>query len=86
VWFTNAPSEGIVGMAYDGTYLYISDTADKLYTINNAGQLVNTLQLDYALYGLGSTEGTGSVPVPAAIWLLGSGLLGLAGIRRKIKN
>lgn len=25
----------------------------------------------------------GAVPVPAAIWLLGSGLLGLAGLRRK---
>ena len=27
-----------------------------------------------------------AVPVPAAVWLLGSGLLGLLGIRRKIKN
>lgn len=26
------------------------------------------------------------VPVPAAIWLLGSGLLGLIGLRKKIKN
>jgi hypothetical protein len=26
------------------------------------------------------------VPVPAAVWLLGSGLLGLAGIRRKFKT
>ena len=26
------------------------------------------------------------VPVPAAVWLLGSGLLGLLGIRRKMKN
>ena len=26
-----------------------------------------------------------TVPVPAAVWLLGSGLLGLVGIRRKIK-
>jgi len=26
------------------------------------------------------------VPIPAAVWLLGSGLLGLIGIRKKIKN
>lgn len=31
-----------------------------------------------------SIEGTASpVPVPAAVWLLGSGLIGLAGLRRK---
>ena len=27
-----------------------------------------------------------AVPIPAAAWLLGSGLLGLVGIRRKINN
>jgi len=32
-----------------------------------------------------STTG-GQVPVPAAIWLLGSGLIGLIGFRKKIKN
>jgi hypothetical protein len=26
------------------------------------------------------------VPVPAAVWLLGSGLIGLLGIRRKFKK
>ncbi len=25
------------------------------------------------------------VPIPAAVWLLGSGLIGLAGVRRKIR-
>ncbi len=27
-----------------------------------------------------------SVPIPGAIWLLGSGLLGLLGIRRKLNK
>jgi hypothetical protein len=31
----------------------------------------------------GDLIGVASVPIPAAIWLLGSGLLGLAGIRRR---
>ena len=30
-------------------------------------------------------EGT-LVPIPGAVWLLGSGLIGLIGIRRKLKN
>jgi sorbitol-specific phosphotransferase system component IIA len=33
------------------------------------------------------TEASGSpVPVPAAVWLLGTGLIGLAGLRRKRKS
>ena len=27
-----------------------------------------------------------SVPIPGAIWLFGSGLIGIVGIRRKLKN
>jgi probable HAF family extracellular repeat protein len=30
--------------------------------------------------------GDASVPVPAAVWLLGSGLIGLAGLRRKVRR
>lgn len=33
-----------------------------------------------------SYEGTSSVPIPAAIWIFGSGLLGLVGIRRKFQK
>ena len=38
----------------------------------------------YGYFGADNIEVTGNqVPVPAAVWLLGSGLLGLIGIRRK---
>ena len=33
-----------------------------------------------------SLYGPSPVPIPAAVWLLGSGLLGLVGIRRKFKK
>jgi hypothetical protein len=36
--------------------------------------------------GSGLDVGASPVPVPAAAWLLGSGLVGLIGIRRKHKN
>jgi len=35
-------------------------------------------------YSIGA-EGVSEVPVPAAVWLLGSGLLGLLGLRRKTR-
>jgi len=35
--------------------------------------------------GLGTHAGASSVPLPAAVWLFGSGLMGLVGFKRKIK-
>ncbi len=34
-------------------------------------------------YNCGGTAGCGAVPVPAAVWLFGSGLLGLVGVARR---
>ena len=85
-WFAASPSTDVVGMAYDGMYLYLSDTNNRLYTMNNSGNVVSTLQMEYTLYGLASTAGTGEpLPEPASILVLGVGMLGLmgAGVRRR---
>jgi hypothetical protein len=73
-FFAASPSRTIVGMAYDGTYLYLSDTSGMLYTMNGMGEVVKALELGYTLYALGSTEGTGGVPEPGTFALIGFAL------------
>ncbi len=88
-WFAASPSADIVGMAYDGMYLYLSDANNRLYTMDNSGTLLNTLDMDYTLFALGSTKGTGEVvsaPEPASALLLGSGLLSLLGVGVRRRN
>ena len=35
---------------------------------------------------LGAWVTTSSVPIPAAVWILGSGLIGFVGIRRRLNK
>jgi hypothetical protein len=42
-------------------------------------------QLDVPSPGIATFNGTSPVPIPAGIWLLGSGLIGLVGMRRHKK-
>jgi hypothetical protein len=50
---------------------------------------VNTASSDrtntFSLYGISQEIIVGAVPVPAAVWLFGSGLLGLIGVARRKK-
>lgn len=52
-----SPSEDVVGMAYDGTNLYVSDTSNMLYILNrDDGTVLNSLDLGFTLYALAVTE------------------------------
>lgn len=84
-FFANSPVSNIVGGAFDGTYLYLSDTSGSLYTLDNSGNLINTLALGYNLYALASTEGVPSVPEPGTLLLISTGLAGFAAMRRRMR-
>lgn len=66
---------------------------DGVYTLAQILQAPTDIGIFFGgavLSGTGSFEvdnfGAGAVPIPGAIWLLGSGLFGIVGIRRKFKN
>lgn len=53
----DSPSQSVVGMAFDGTYLYVSDTNNMLYILDpDDGTVENSLDLGYTLYALAVTE------------------------------
>jgi hypothetical protein len=57
------------------------------YNGNQLTSAANEGTVSLTANGLVYTPATGTVPLPAAVWLLGSGLLGLAGVaRRKISG
>jgi hypothetical protein len=90
-WYANGPESANL---YDGT------TAQNLYYVTGGGS--TGAKVTSAIEGTATLTATGlvlsaaggtitpppppPVPLPAAIWLLGSGLLGLTGVaRRKLK-
>lgn len=86
VWFASVPQNmsDIVGMAYDGKYLYLSDENNMLVTMSNSGAMVSAIQLNYTLWALASTEGTGTqVPEPLSFLLLGLGLVGIRLLKKR---
>ena len=62
---------------------YIAASANSIPVYCDPGNLV--VMFDEIRIGTTSADVLPAVPVPGAVWLLGSGLLALAGIRRKLK-
>ena len=59
--------------------------APNNYGVISGGMGGEWIQMHAPEWGRFWTESV-SVPVPAAIWLLGTGLIGIVGIRRKLKK
>ena len=84
----------IGGWSFELTSLNIIDQASDLLTLKGAGRLsgngfdATDATLSFSTRSLNSYDMSietviTTVPVPAAVWLFGSGLLGLVGVARR---
>jgi hypothetical protein len=94
--FTSVSEIRFVGLGFDGDSLYgvrrAGDNNFDLYSINTdtlaATLLGDITGLDTAGGAVAGkyeiTDAARAVPIPAAAWLFGSGLVGLAALKRKV--
>jgi len=78
----------LVGFGTTANFSFYAKTADLSLTtaaIRNSFTSTAVGTTDTFLVGAPVLNHVTSTPIPAAAWLLGSGLLGLVGIRRKLK-
>lgn len=82
--FNYGPFSNLIRNIY---WLGTSHSGSRAYVHNfNYGSLENNPMTDY-YFGIAVHPGSVSgVPIPGALWLFGSGLIGIVGIRRKFKN
>ena len=87
--FDSASAIDITGASIDSNVTTLGLTAnDLVFTGNQLFVNVEGLSFNtstFARINLTSEGGISAVPLPSAVWLMGSGLIGLAGIARRKK-
>ncbi len=85
--------DGLLRFYIDGTQVGVSGRNDytNLGTVMLGTMFTSPLSdwganKPYAIFGSVEAGSSSPVPIPAAIWLLGAGLLGLLGVKRKIRK
>lgn len=86
-----APANDIVGLAFDGQYLYASSASGSFYTLDpNTGTITNSVQLPALFFPDGSPApyrfDIAAVPEPASISLVVVGVIGIGLARRASKR
>jgi len=84
---TSTPTNGFT---LDDLFLHGMDTLSEFKSIKapESKALVDSVWLDGGAggtFGSGTVQSLAAVPIPAAVWLFGSGLIGLIGIARRKK-
>jgi hypothetical protein len=78
-WYSNGPTNAITGLNTTATLYDVAAVSNVSTTLATNSSLGNVELTSAGLIFLTSAP----VPLPAAFWLLGSGLLGLFGIGRR---
>jgi hypothetical protein len=80
-WYLSGGATGVSGLGTAWNLYGVTGTTTGPVALSLLGTA--TLTANGVTFGPESTGGGTPVPLPAAIWLLGSGLLGLAGVGRR---
>jgi hypothetical protein len=80
-WYSNGPVNGVVGLGTSAFLYGVTGNGGTLTNVQTYQLATLTLSTNGTLTAVGNS--TSAVPLPAAVWLLGSGLLGLAGVGRR---
>ncbi|MBW2491419.1 MAG: VPLPA-CTERM sorting domain-containing protein [Deltaproteobacteria bacterium] len=94
VWFSGVTWHSSSGDVFFNQIIFCPDrTIDVGLTLTNSSsgvQLYWGFSGSYPIYpgdtDVWAYDATPQVPIPAAVWLLGSGLIGIVGVRRKFRK
>jgi hypothetical protein len=81
-WYFNGPVNGVIGLDTPAFLYGVTGNGATLTNVQTYQLATVTLAANGTLTAVGNTPPS-AVPLPAAVWLLGSGLLGLAGVGRR---